>query len=86
MTEGRSGAAAHVPTQPVSHRIIATIATRSGREIEELPRLYDVVDPELLDGLFDAERETLEGYLSFEYAGHRVTVEVGGGIEVEPLE
>lgn len=88
MTEGRSGAvtAEHAAAEPVSHRIIETVASRSGRDIEELPRLYDVVDPELLDGLFDAERDYLDGHLSFEYAGYAVTVEVGGALEIEPLE
>ncbi len=85
MTGSRSGGvrAERGAPEPVSHRIIETVATRSDVEIDELPRLYDVIDPELLDGLFAADSDHLDGYVEFAYAGYRVTVEAGGGVEIE---
>lgn len=69
--------------RPVSYRIIDTVARKTGVAFDELPRLYDVVDPEALDALFDPTNEIFEGHVSFEYAGHIVTVDASGEVTVD---
>lgn len=66
---------------PPSHRIIESLAERTGRAIDELPQLYHVIDPEALDRLF--ESSLLDGHLSFEYADHVVTVYADGRIDID---
>ena len=46
--------------------------------MELTPPLYDVIDPEGLDGLF---RDTT-GELTFEYLGHSVRVTSDGAVSV----
>lgn len=66
---------------PPSHRIIESLAARTGRAIDELPQLYHVIDPEALDRLF--ESSLLDGHLSFEYADHVVTIHADGRIDID---
>lgn len=71
---------------PVSHRIIEDIAERTGNAVDELPQLYDVIDPEALDGLFDRPGTFLDGHLTFEYSGYHVTVNASGEIDIDPID
>lgn len=72
------------PTQP-SVEIIETVASATGRDARELPRLHESVDPEAIDTLLAPDANTPRGgvHISFEYAGVGVTAERDGGLEIE---
>lgn len=76
--------------EPVSTRIVDRIAALEGADPVELrPPLYEVIDPEALDALFErpATRVRPESIsLEFEYDGYRVSVGEGGGIAVDELD
>lgn len=57
--------------------IVRTVADRRGVESSELPPLYDWVDPEALERVFDAPTSDSmsERRFVFDYAGHTITVE-----------
>lgn len=71
-------------TQP-SVEIIETVASATGRDACELPRLHESVDPEAIDTLLAPDANTPRGgvHISFEYAGVGVTAERDGGLEIE---
>ncbi|WP_290813768.1 HalOD1 output domain-containing protein [Halovivax sp.] len=64
-----------------SSRLVLTVADRTGASFEELPPLYEAIDPEALDRLVTAGRTpSLE--VHFAYAGFRVSVGGDGAIEL----
>ena len=63
-----------------STAIVETVSARTGQSVVDLPPLYDVVDPDALDDLFTG-RQTL-GVVTFEYAGHDVTVRADRTVDV----
>lgn len=68
----------------LSTAIVEAVSAASDTPIRELPALYDAVDPDALGSLF-AGRET-DGYVTFQYAGHVVTVHADRTIEVSREE
>lgn len=64
----------------LSTAIVEAVSTASDTPIRELPVLYDAIDPDALCSLF-FDRET-SGYVTFQYAGHVVTVHADRTIEV----
>lgn len=79
MAEGRLDGQQDDEWQP-STAIVKTVSSRTGQPVTELPPLYEVIDPDALDVLFSG-RETL-GVVTFEYAGHDVTVRADQTIDV----
>jgi len=65
---------------PVSRRVIDSVAALSDTDPLELPPLCDEVDPDALDALC---RQMSEGQVSFRYAGYSVTVDGDGFVDVE---
>lgn len=67
--------------------IVEAVSAVTDRNPSELPALYDVVDPDALETLYDSERVSHgDGVsVSFEYAGVVVVVRSGGGIEIRPI-
>ncbi|WP_306056331.1 HalOD1 output domain-containing protein [Natronococcus wangiae] len=72
---GSSGGGRSGPSVDVA--IVRAVADRQGIEPTELPPLYEWVDPEALQRLFDAPAygSASERRFVFDYAGHTVTVE-----------
>jgi len=67
----------------VTERIVATVAEQKGVAPDELEeRLYDAVDPDALSTLVNGSRES-PLTVSFDYAGHRVTVVSDGELSVD---
>lgn len=64
--------------------VIEAVATAEGVEPDELPPIYDAIEPEALDSLF-AGRDSSAVRIDFRYAGHDVTLEGNGevGLEVD---
>lgn len=58
-------------TRGLSEAIVTAVAEREDAAPTEVPPLYDTIDPDALDRLFDGRRP---GEVTFEYAGYEVTV------------
>lgn len=57
----------------VSHAILKRVATETDQDVTELPPLYDVLDPDALEALFDSW-DTSTASVTFFYHGFEVTV------------
>jgi len=69
---------------PPSTAIVEAVSTSADTPAVELPPLYEVVDPDALDALF-ADGQAF-GVVTFEYAGHDVTVRADGHVGVSQIE
>lgn len=76
-------------TETASEGVLEAVSAALGRPLipdggsdDPLPPLFDVIDPEALDTLFDARDDRPEPTLSFTYCDCRVTVD-GERITVE---
>lgn len=76
-----------IETTSMSQRIVERVADVTGTDPIELEPLYERVDPECLDSLFDETSPAADrhrGHLAFPMAGCRVVVWADGSIDVEP--
>ena len=64
--------------------VLEAVSSATGTDELELPPLYDVVDPDALDALFDGADPSPSDALSvsFSYAGFDVEIESGPAITV----
>jgi hypothetical protein len=62
-----------------SVRVVRRVARETGRDVVELPPLYDAVDPEALDAVVDSVATTL---VKFRYADHDVWIDADGTVSV----
>jgi hypothetical protein len=60
-------------SESISQDIVYEVAARADVRPNELPPLYDFIDPDALDTLVHSSDSDLE--LSFSFAGYRVTIE-----------
>ena len=60
-------------------RALTRIAAREGRDVTDLPPLYDTVDPEAVGSVLESPAAVT---VEFEYEGYRVAV----GPELEAVE
>ena len=67
-------------SRPVHERVISAVADANGVGPTELEPLYETVDPEALDALFDAG---IEGTIQFTYEDHDVVVSSDGETSVD---
>lgn len=69
-----------------SSSVVEAVAAIEGVEPTSLDRLYDSVDPDALDALFepsgDAPLRDGDGHVAFTFNGYRVTVAATGAIEI----
>lgn len=66
--------------QRPSHVVVTAVAAVTGRKPAACPPLFDAVDPDALDAIFD-DRQA--GLVAFEYGGCDVRVR-GDTVSVEP--
>lgn len=66
-------------TKPASEQVVETVATSRNTEPTDLPLLYEILDPEALDTIV---RTMTDGKICFEYAGHAVTVQSDGTVNI----
>lgn len=71
-------------TRP-SAAVIEHISAITGRERTAFAPLYEAVDPEALDSLIDSSDRSGPVSISFEYAGHSITVRSDGELVVAAL-
>lgn len=74
--------------ETVSEAVIRTVAVRANKSPRELPPLYDSVDPDALDILFEptADRSRFGGEVRFPFAGYRVRVSTRSPVAVESVD
>lgn len=73
----------------VSERVFTAVADARDEDPLELPPLYDVIDPDALDQLFDhgvTGRQTGPGRVNFRLADCEVVVHSDGEVEVTAAE
>jgi hypothetical protein len=70
--------------------VIEAVAEAKGVSPNDLPPLYEAIDPDGLDMLFpattDESGESRECQLEFVYAEQRVTIKSGGAIRIQEIE
>lgn len=74
--------------QPISRIIVETIAEAKGVAPAELdPRLYDVIEPEALNELFQHQEDgpATVGFVSFTFHGYTVTVHSDATVEIDQI-
>ena len=72
----------------LSEKVIADVAEREDVSPMDLAPLHDVVDPDALDALFQPTPNAarMEGDVSFQYSGYRVTAHADGYVEMTQLD
>lgn len=82
------------PNEPPSEAVLTAVSAVSNRKIipntsdddgsDALEPLYDTIDPDALDALFDqiGNESNSEGSITFTYIGHEITVKNTGEILV----
>ena len=68
------------PEHPVAGRIVESVADSSDSDPLELPPLYERIDPDALEAFVAG---TEDGLVEFRYAGHAVTVDSRGEVQVD---
>lgn len=74
--------------QPLSRTIIERIADAEGIAPTELDtRLYDVIEPEALNELFQHQEDgpVTEGFVSFAFHGYTVTIYSDSTVEIDQI-
>ncbi|PSP57463.1 hypothetical protein BRC82_00495 [Halobacteriales archaeon QS_1_67_19] len=82
------GGAAFDDDEPLSSRVVSAVAAARGVDATELPPLYEAIDPDALNRLFQpaaAEDRRGPGRIVFEVADCDVEVQSGGAITVTPM-
>jgi hypothetical protein len=64
-------------------RVLEAISDSLDTTVTDLPPLYDVVDPDSLDRIFEYRGGA--GWITFEYVDHHVTVRADGTVDVEQI-
>ena len=67
------------PGRPPSGRVVHAVAEAEGVPPTDLPQIVDAVNPDALNALL-ASASTQHVEVVFEYCGHTVVVERGGGV------
>lgn len=77
-------------SQPLSQAVVEAVAAADGCDPIDLPVLFDYIDPDALDGLFDTLGRSEapvdpHNYVRFTYHGYEVFVYADGRVNVDPL-
>lgn len=68
--------------EPPSLAVCRALASIEGVEPTDLDILYESIDPDALDAIFDSPESKREVVVEFRAAGHRVIVESDGNITI----
>ncbi|WP_436923690.1 HalOD1 output domain-containing protein [Halosimplex amylolyticum] len=66
----------------LSETVVSSVAAHRGVEEMSLPSLYEVLDPDALDSLFDTPGSIPAGRVTFEYADCTVVCKSDGTVDV----
>lgn len=84
MTDGSVGRD-EFDREHVSHRVVESVAAADGVDPIDLPPLYDAINPDALNTLFDpasTDGKSTVGELRFSYHGYDVRVTAGGVVTI----
>ena len=80
------------PDESPTNAVLEAVSNATDRPLvptepgEPLPPLYDAIDPEILDAVFESGRSDHRGTtLTFQYGDCRVTVDGAGTVTIEPV-
>lgn len=74
--------------QPLSRKIVETVAKAEGIAPTELDtRLYDVIEPEALNNLFQHQEDgsATDRFVSFTFHGYTITVHSDSSVEISQI-
>ena len=66
----------------MSTQVVHALADAKDKEAVELPPLFEAVDPNALNAFFDYPGRRLGFTLTFQFAGHKVTITDDGEIVI----
>lgn len=72
--------------ETTSEAVLSAVAAASGVDVMDLPPLFEAVDPDALDSLFQADTDSNRvpvGYVRFEYYGYEVIVDENNDVTLE---
>jgi len=69
---------------PPSICVVETVAEALGTDPKELGPLYEAIDPDSLDLLFESPDKFKQGCITFRFEGCHVTVDADGWVAVSP--
>lgn len=74
-----------VSNEKYSQRVLQAVATVENADPTDLPPLYEAIDPDALNALFQTDNgaQTAVDHVRFHYAGHTVVVQGDGRINVD---
>lgn len=73
--------------QPLSQAVVEAVAGAEAVDPLDLEvPLYEAVDPDALDALFQSQDTTVEGNVRFRYYGYEVAVSGDGHVSLDPIE
>jgi hypothetical protein len=67
----------------LSIKIAQRVAAVTDQEVRELPPLYDTIDSDLLESLFNSAGESSSLEIRFTYAGQRVIIDESEVVRIE---
>ena len=71
-------------SEPLSQAVVETVARAEGADALDLEvPLYDAIDPDALDALFQSGHASVDGYVEFVYYGYEVTVTADGNVSID---
>lgn len=73
----------------ISVAIVRAIARVDGRSVEDLPALYEAIEPQSLERVLEgslSEQSASKTTVTFQYAGYHVTVTAEGEMRLQPIE
>lgn len=62
-----------ISDEPISHRVVFAVAKRADVRPNDLPPLYDSIDPDALNAVVDSGDTDL--VISFSFSGYEVTID-----------
>ena len=74
-------------SEPLSQAVVDAVARAEGVDPLELDApLYEAVDPDALDALFQTEAAAVDGRIAFQYYGYEVTVTGDGLVALDAAD
>lgn len=73
--------------EPLSQAVVEAVARAEDVDPLDLDvPLYEAVDPDALDALFQSGETGVEGHVRFRYYGYEVAVGAGGHVSLDPVD
>lgn len=73
----------HTLVRRISERVVRSVAAAKNEDPAEMrPALYDAIDPDALDTIFESDGVSV----AFTWHHHRITIDETGTIDVVPVE